>query len=286
MFKPINSMKLRRIKSLLFFLFLIFSITTKAKIPQRIISLAPVITKNIYLLHGENSLVGCTSFCKLKNPEDAQIVASAIQVNIEKVIMLKPDLIIASSLTNPETIKIFNKLNIDVLYFPLQKSFGDICSDFQTLGKRLGKKELSDQIVAKAKNDVEKIMGKIPKNVSAPEIFFQIGANPLFSVIPNTFQEDFIDFAGGKNIAKNLTIGSITREKVIVSNPDIIFISTMGMVGLEEKKRWETYKNVKAVKNKKIFFIDQEKTCSPTPDLFVEALNEIIYDVYYKNNKF
>jgi len=277
-------MKLSQIKYCL--IFLILSITTKAEIPKRIISLAPVITKYIYLLHAENSLVGCTSFCKLKNPEDAQIVASVIQVNIEKSIMLKPDLIIASSLTNPETIKIFNKLNIDVLFIPLQKSFGDICNDLQTLGKRLGKKELADQIVAKAKNDVKKIMEKIPKNGSSPKIFFQIGANPLFSVIPDTFQEDFIDFAGGKNIAKNLTIGSITREKVIVSNPDIIFISTMGMVGQEEKKRWETYKNLKAVKNKKIFFIDQEKTCSPTPDLFVEALNEIIDDIYYRNNEF
>lgn len=277
-------MKLSRIKYCL--IFLILSITTKAETPKRIISLAPVITKYIYLLHAENSLVGCTSFCKLKNPEDAQIVASAIQVNIEKSIMLKPDLIIASSLTNPETIKIFNKLNIDVLYIPLQKSFGDICNDLQTLGKRLGKKELADQIVAKAKNDIKKIMGKIPKNVPPPEIFFQIGANPLFSVIPNTFQEDFIDFAGGRNIAENLTIGSITREKVIVSNPDIIFISTMGMVGREEKKRWESYENLKAVKNKKIFFIDQEKTCSPTPHLFVEALNEIIDDIYYKNHKF
>ena len=277
-------MKLSQIKYCL--IFLILSITTKAEIPKRIISLAPVITKYIYLLHAENSLVGCTSFCKLKNPEDAQIVASAIQVNIEKSIILKPDLIIASSLTNPETIEIFNKLNIDVLYFPLQKSFGDICNDLQTLGKRLGKKELADQIVAKAKNDVKKIMEKIPKNAFTPEIFFQIGANPLFSVIPNTFQEDFIDFAGGQNIADGLTIGSITREKVLVSNPDIIFISTMGMVGREEKKRWESYKNLKAVKNKKIFFIDQEKTCSPTPDLFVEALNEIIDDIYHRNNEF
>ena len=287
MLKHINTMKFRQIRySLLFFLILIFSITTKAKIPQRIISLAPVITKNIYLLHGENFLVGCTSFCKLKNPDDAQVVASAIQVNIEKVILLKPDLIIASSLTNPETIKTFKKLNIDVLYLPLQKSFEDICTDFQTLGKKLGEKELADKIVTQARKEVKSIREKIPGKDSLPKIFFQIGANPLFSVTSNTFQEDFIDLAGGQNIADDLTIGSITREKVLVSNPDVIFISTMGMVGLEEKKRWESYKNLKAVKNKKIFFIDQEKTCSPTPDLFVEALNEIIDDIYYRNNEF
>jgi len=274
-------MELRQIRyCLLFFLFLIFSITGKAKIPQRIVSLAPVITKNIYLLHSENLLVGCTSFCKLKNPVDAQVVASAIQVNIEKVILLKPDMIIASSLTNPETIKTFKKLNINVLYLPLQKSFEDMCADLQTLGKILGKKGLADQIVTKAKKEVKSIRAKIPLQASPPEIFFQIGANPLFSVISNTFQEDFIAFAGGKNIAEDLTIGSITREKVLVSNPDVIFISTMGMVGQEEKKRWESFKNLKAVKNKKIFFIDQEKTCSPTPDLFIEALKEIVKDIY------
>jgi len=274
-------MRLRRIRYyLLFFLFLIFSLTTKAENPKRIISLAPVITKNIYLLHAENLLVGCTSFCKLKNPDDAQVVASAIQVNIEKVIMLKPDFIIASSLTNPETIKTFKKLNIDVLYLPMQTSFEDICTDLQTLGEKLDKKELADQIITKAKKEVMMIRGKIPVKVNPPKIFFQIGANPLFSVTANTFQEDFIDFAGGQNIANDLTIGSITREKVLVSDPDVIFISTMGMIGREEKKRWESYKNLKAVKNKKIFLIDQEKTCSPTPDLFIKALKEIVKDIY------
>jgi len=256
-------------------------ISARAEYPKRIVSLAPSVTKSLYLLHAEDLLVGCTSFCILEHPDDAVVVASAVQVNIEKAVLLKPDLVLTTSLTNPETIRTFRKLGIETVNFPYPQSFDDICKYVQILGGKIGKKKLADSIVADARRQLAVVRAKVPRVDKKPRIFLQVGANPLFTVVPNTFMQDFIDFAGCENIASDLKIGSITRESVLVRNPDAIIIMMMGTVSREEKDEWERYSNLTAVKNHRIFLMDQEKTCSPTPPLFVEALDEMIRDIYY-----
>jgi len=255
---------------------------TRAQYPKRIISLAPSLTKSLYWLEAGDLLVGCTSFCILQDPGDAEVVATAVQVNLEKAVMLKPDLVIASSLTNPETIRTFEKLGIPVLSFSYPRSFDDICRYVQLLGEKIGKKALADRLIAETRAKLEAVKAKVPEVKQKPGVFFQIGANPLFTAVPNTFMQDFINFSGCVNIASDLKIGSITRETVLVRNPDVIMVMLMGSVSREEKNKWEAYKNLKAVKNNKVFVVDDEKTCSPTPELFVEALDEIIGMIYGK----
>ena len=257
-----------------------------ARFPERIISLAPSVTKIIYWLEAEDLLVGCTSFCTLQSPDDAEVVASAVQVNIEKVVLLKPDLVVTASLTSPETIRTFRKLGIEVLNLSYPRSFEEICRQVQLFGEKIGKKELADSLIADTRKQLEVVKAKVPASVSRPKIFFQVGADPLFTVVPNTFMQDFIDFARCENIAADLKIGSITRETVLVRDPDVIVIVLMGSVSREEKSKWETYKNLKAVKNHKVFVVDDEKTCSPTPQLFVEALDELIGLIYGKSGSY
>lgn len=251
-----------------------------AQYPKRIISLAPSVTKSLYWLDAGNLLAGCTSFCILQDPNDAEVVATAVKVNLEKAVLLKPDLIITTSLTDPETVRTFEKLGIEVLNFPYPRSFDEICRNIQILGKKIGKEKLADQRLASTRENLEIVKSKVPHRAQKPKIFFQIGADPLFTAVPNTFMQDFIDFAGCVNIASDLKTGSITRETVLVRDPDVIMVLMMGSVSQEEKSKWEIYKNLKAVKNHKVFMVDDEKTCSPTPELFVEALDEMIGLIY------
>ncbi|MGB9677438.1 MAG: cobalamide ABC transporter substrate-binding protein, partial [Candidatus Ratteibacteria bacterium] len=65
-------------------------------------------------------------------------------------------------------------------------------------------------------------------------------------------------------------------EEIIKLNPDIIIITSMGIDTEEEKKNWGKYRMINAVKNGKIFVIDSDKICSPTPLSFVEIVKEIM----------
>ncbi len=91
---------------------------------------------------------------------------------------------------------------------------------------------------------------------------------------------DYITFAGCKNIADDMTRGTINRETVINRNPDIIFIISMGIEGDNEKKTWNKYPELKASKNKKIFIVDANVAASPTVLAFTESFEKIMNDIY------
>ncbi|MFH0791132.1 MAG: cobalamide ABC transporter substrate-binding protein, partial [Candidatus Omnitrophota bacterium] len=90
------------------------------------------------------------------------------------------------------------------------------------------------------------------------------------------FVNDYIEFAGAVNIAKEEKKGIYSKERVIMANPDVIIITTMGMAGEAEKKNWEQFPALSAVKSKRIYIINTEKLTSPTPASFVETLEELV----------
>ena len=127
---------------------MLLAITTKGAFPQnRIVSLAPSLTKMIYLLKANDRLIGCTSYCEIAESDNIDVIASAIEVNIEKVYILKPDLVLATSLTKPATIAAIEKLGIKVLMLPMPKSYNDICNQLIKIAKPLGKSDLAKSII-------------------------------------------------------------------------------------------------------------------------------------------
>jgi ABC-type Fe3+-hydroxamate transport system substrate-binding protein len=268
-----------------FFVFLLFSLNIclqaqpESKPSQRIISLAPSLTTMLYLLGNQDNIIGCTTYCEEAVNDKKSIVASAIEVNVEKVFVLKPDIVVATTLTKPATIESFKKLGINVKVLPTPKSFTEICNQLMQLAAITGKQEYASEIINQQNRRLNKLQQLIP-NIDKQKVFFQIGANPLFTVIPNTFMDDFITYSGGINVASELKSGTISRESVVIKNPDVIFIVTMGIAGPEEKSVWEKFKNISASQNGKIFIIDSNKACSPTPVAFVDVVEQMVSLMY------
>ena len=253
-----------------------FKFTLSSSFLQRIISLGPYITEEIYLLGAQDKLVGCTVYCQ--RPPEAQEkekVGTVIQINIEKILTLKPDLVIATALTQKKDIEKLKKLGIKVIMFSSPKNFFEICSQFLELGRILGKYDLAKKIVQEVKDKVLEIKRKT-KDLAKVKVFVEVGTNPLFTITKDSFVNDFIEFSGGINIAKDAKTGIYSRETVLKENPDVIIIATMGIIADKEKEIWEKYKNLEAVKNNRIYIMDAYKLCSPTPVSFLETLEELV----------
>ena len=273
-------------KKNLLFLFLsitIFACTadrnrSSTQAEMRIVSLAPSLTKNLYFLEAQEKIVGKTSFCV--EIENATIVASAIAPNIERIVALRPDFVlVAGTLTSPESIATLRRFGIQVEEFDTANSFDEICEQFLRLGELIGKKEKAKRIVSESRQRVKAVSERMSEKwQQTPNMFFQIGANPLFTVLPNTFMDDYIRLLGGRNIAENLTRGTIGREFVIAQNPDIVFIAIMGGVSEEEKNVWNRHSQMSAVRERRIFTIDPDMACLPTPITFVETM-EVLYEL-------
>jgi len=249
---------------------LLISQIVQAQEAKRIISLVPWVTKSLYLMDEQERIVGCTSYCPVETSD---------KIPVEKALTLKPDVVIASSLNKPETIDNLKRLGIKVVLQPYPESFEEICAYFVQIGELVGQGAKAKDIISQQKSRLTKLKAGIPLGKN-PNVFIQIGAKPLFCAVPNTFMDDFIRFSGGKNSAAGLKMGGVTREYVLKQNPDVIFIVTMGIVAQEEKDTWLGYSSLSASKSKKIFILDGDKTCSPTPILFVDALEEMIKLMY------
>ena len=241
---------------------------------KRIVSLAPSLTMNLYYLKAQDRLVGCTSYCEIAKKDKKNIVATAVKVNIEKVASLKPDLVLTTGLTDPETLESLRKLGLKVEVIQTAKSFAEICTQFQHLGKLLGKDAEANKVLERSKAAVERLR-KECAGKAHPKVFFQIGAKPIFVVLPHTFMDDYITFCGGTNIAADLTKGTMTKESVLERNPDVVFVASMGLVGEDEKKIWASYPQLSAAKKKQIYVIDSNMACTPTPVSFVQTFEVI-----------
>ena len=252
-------------------LFIMCIATLSAQQYKRIISLAPSITQSLYYLGAEDKLVGRTSYCVAAENDDIPIVASAITLNMEMAISMKPDLVLVLELTDQKDIETLRKFGIEVEVFKTPKSYKEITDQFLQLANSVGKIAVAKEIIAESNERIKEIQQHY-QNKPSPKIFFQIGSNPLFTVIPNTFMDDYIQLMGGKNISSELNKGIISREFVVAKNPDYIFICTMGVTTEQETKLWKSYTSINAVKNQRLFTVHADIACQPTPITFVQTL--------------
>ncbi len=252
-------------------------------VPERIVSLGPAITENIFILGEGDKIVGNTIYCI--TPDQAKYkekVGDVINVNIEKIYSLRPDIVFATNLTNPKDIKKLKDLGIKVEIFSYPKNFNQLCEQFINIGEIIGRKEKAEEIIKKVKIEIDKIRRKT-ENKRKPKVLIQVGTRPLWVAGQDSFIGEMVKFSGGKNIIKGEG-GIYSIEEIIKKNPEIIIITSMGIDTEEEKKTWQKYKMIDAVKNDKIFVIDSNKICSPTPLTFLEVVEELyrIFHFFHK----
>jgi iron complex transport system substrate-binding protein len=246
--------------------------------PQRIVSLGPIITEMIYLLKADQQLIADTSYCI--EPDDArnkEKIGSMIEMNVEKIVSLKPDLVLASPLSKEKQLSMLENLGIRVRRTSNPRTFSEICQLTMTMGEILGKVENARFEIDTAKKNVDAILS-VTRDLPKKRVFMQIGVKPLHTATRETFLNEYIEYAGGINITSLEKSGVYSREKVLKENPDVIFITTMGSseaAGEPEKEIWMRYPSLKAAKNKEIYVLDSYLVCSPTVRKFAKTVKKI-----------
>jgi iron complex transport system substrate-binding protein len=244
--------------------------------PQRIVSLGPINTENVYLLGAEDRLVADTNYCV--RPEAAKSkekIGSVMQVSIEKILSLRPDLILATGLTQPQQLKKLRELGLRVEQFQQPASFAEICTYFLRLGRLLGLEQRAEQVIREAESRVAAVTAaaaQLPRR----KVFLQIGSHPLFGAAPDSFTHDFIALSGAVNVMGDQKHGTVSYEKVLVKNPDVIIIAMMGSeagIAVQEQKKWQGFPMLTAVQNHQVHIISPDLVCSPSPATFAETLS-------------
>lgn len=248
----------------------------------KIISLGPYVTENICLLGFNDKITGLTVHDSAEQREGKEIIGTLLSPNIEKILALKPDIVIASKEGNrEESLRELEELNIKTLVLDELYNFEDICENLIELGEAIGAKEIAVDIVNNQKRRLKNIQTLAEEQKERKKVFFILGFKPLFTTGKVTYINEMIDLAGGENIFANIDKKwfSCSIEEVIKRNPQVILFLRMEE---EEIILWETLQDVDAVKNQKYSGIEPTIVGSPTPESFVDSVENLYRLMYLK----
>ena len=260
-------------KKILFVLILFFVVTNLFAEYKRIISLAPSATESLYELGIDEELIANTVYCSDGNFKKEKI-GTVTEPNIEKIISLNPDLIIATKEGNYKTvIEKMIRLKLTVYVMEPYSDFEDVCNNFQTLADYLGKSDEAKKIITDVKEEILNLSNETV-NKNKEKIFWEVGANPIFTVGKQSFVNEYNKYINGINVFENIDMRypNISAESVVEKNPDIILLVNMGDVSDQEIYKWNKYKNIAAVKNNKIYLLEADDIFTPTPKKFLNGI--------------
>ena len=163
------------------------------------------------------------------------------------------------------------RLKLTVYVMEPYSNFEDVCNNFQTLANYLDKSYEAKKIITDVKKEIL-ILSNETKNKE--KIFWEVGANPIFTVGKQSFVNEYNNYINGINVFENINMRypNISVESVIEKNPDIILLVNMGDVSEQEIAKWNKYKNITAVKNNKIYLLEANDIFTPTPKKFLNGI--------------
>ncbi len=238
--------------------------------PRRIVSLNPDFTENVIALGAGARLVGITDFCRFQNGLTSPVRLGGLwQPNLEVIVTLKPDLVLATREgNNPGIVATLRSLMIPVFVSGHSSGFQDYFELLRQLGDILGREEEADRLIGEFTDRLHRVrLGAA--ELPPATVFLQIGVKPLVTINQDTLIGEMIEIAGGVNIAANLSsrYPSISRERVLAINPEVIIIVAMGSEAEEGVAFWEKFPELQAVKNQRIHVIDPDLICRLSPGL-------------------
>ena len=245
-------------------------------VPQRIVSLSPAVTETLYAIGAGDKVVGVTDFCNypaaaLQKPK----VGGFADINMETVISLSPDLVVAATLHIPRIVPALEKFNIPVVINDPQTII-DVVKNIRFTGRVTGLEKQADSLAAeletKYKHITEKITGQI-----RPTVFWEL-SDDFWTAGPGSFINDLINQAGGKNIAAGTKApwAQLSAEIIIGEDPDYVFLADhpygADIVSAGKRPGWE---QLSAVKKKHIIEIQDVNLISRPGPRVMEALEYI-----------
>lgn len=235
---------------------------------KRIISTAPHITEFLYEAGGAGRIVGVTSYSDYPHPaRSLPLVGNNRQIDIERVLALKPDLLIAWRGGNPvRQIEQLERLGIPVFYSDLKK-LDDIPKTLVRFGELTGFPEQGKEKAQVWKKRLSELI-KQYENRPALKVFYQISERPLYTLNGKHIVSEGIRICGGQNIFSDLAALAprISIESVLERNPDVIFISRSGG-SANGIHFWRRFSMIEAVRQNNLFEVNSDLMDRPGPRL-------------------
>jgi iron complex transport system substrate-binding protein len=237
----------------------------------RIVSLAPSCTSILCALGAKRQLVAVTRWCADVSPVRGLPAIGDCWRNdsIEKIARLRPTLIVGSVPFHPETVA--RILTIPAQFLALNpRSLADIESDVRTLARITNRSAHGRRVIVRMRREFARIRLLAPKFPRRPRIYAEAWPNPRISSPP--WVAELIALSGGKMVVK--AGARISDEEIALGCPDIILLA-WAATGNRANARMTfantLWKDVPAIRRKRVFIIRDELLNTPGPPLVAGA---------------
>jgi len=250
--------------------------------PKRIICLTEETVETLYLLGEQDRIVGVSGFAVRPRQvrKEKPIVSTFTDADIDKIIALKPDLVIGFSDIQAGIAKELIAKGITV-WINNYRSVEGIFNMIGQLGNLVGKPDKAKNLVDQFLKDIERISEAASKIEQKPKVYFEEWYDPLISGI--CWVSELIELAGGMDIYREKQNASLAKDRIIANkdevierNPDIIIASWCGKKFKREKLvARESWNKINAVRDNFVFEIKSSVILQPGPAAVTEGIREI-----------
>lgn len=197
----------------------------------------------------------------------------------EQIAALQPDIVFAATYTNPDSVKLLKDLGYRVITMRLFDSVGRIEENIRFVAEVVGEETRGETLVAQLEARLQEVEAAVAQATSKPRVLFYSSFGTTAGI--GSTGSDIIERAGGINVAAEAGIGpfgSISLEKVVELNPDVII---MDEYTPDNQPRWReefvghpALATVNAVKNKQTYVIPAKHMTAVS-----QFIAEAVYDM-------
>jgi cobalamin transport system substrate-binding protein len=253
---------------------------------QAIISLAPSNTELLYGVGAGDQIIAREDYSNF--PEAAlelPSIGNTQEQNLEIIVSLEPDLVLAADINAPEQIAAIEDLGITVFQLGNPTDLDGLYENMRTVAELTGHEEETETWIETAKARVATVEETIAQAETTPTVFYELDAtNPTspWTSGAGTFIDTLITMAGGENIAGGMEAAwaQFSQEELIIQDPQIILLGD-AMWGISpemvaERPGWE---ELTAVVNAQVLPFNDDLVSRPGPRLIdgLEALAQAIH---------
>jgi iron complex transport system substrate-binding protein len=251
-----------------------------ADFPRRIVCLTEETVETLYLLGQDHRIVGVSGYTA-RPPEARQKpkVSAFINAKFDKIMELRPDLVLAFSDLQSEIVRELLVRGLNVLAFN-QRSIAEIEDMIVTLGRITGVPEKGEALVDELRRGMDAIARSAARFPRRPRVFFEEWNDPLISGI--RWVEELTEIAGGDPVFPELRDGRAAKERtvdpaaVVQRDPEVIIASWCGRkVNKDLIRARPGWSATSAVRDQHVYEVKSTYILQPGPASLTEGVRQL-----------
>ena len=236
--------------------------SAEGKKATRIIALAPHIVENLFTIGAGHLIVGTTDFSDY--PEQAKqipVIGNYATLSVEKILSLKPDLVIAWRTGNPPAdLEKLKKYGIKVVYsHPVELT--DVANELLWLGELTGHQAKATQQANQFKQRLTSLQSTY-RGLQAMDVFYELWPQPLTTVAKQSWLQKQLDVCSANNpfVDSETDYPQVNLEQVVLSQPQVIIRPSSVANNANFANHWRQWTTIPAVQKNRFIITNADRS--------------------------